>query len=156
MFQPLLSMPTALALISRPTQRKMISKTCVFQTCFPVLFDFVYLKQGLASGPGSPKVAFAPPFSQKCILRLYYGTALLCCPFLRYGNTRKRVKLSILISFEIQADEYTPFGGTYTKIGAIERKLPQLLFENDAKMHKAFRILYKEKKVKQMKDYPNY
>lgn len=56
MFQPLLSVSTALALIARPTQRKIISKSCVFQTCFPVLFVFVYLKRGLTSGPGSPKV----------------------------------------------------------------------------------------------------
>lgn len=73
------------------------------------------------------------------------------------GTPEKRIKLSILISFEIQADKYTPFGGTYSKIGAIEEKSPQLLCENDTKMHKGFHVLlYKKKIVKQINDYPNH
>lgn len=57
----------------------------------------------------------------------------------------------------MKSSKYTPFGGTYTKIGAIEKKLPRLLCENDAKMHKGFHILlHKKKKIKQIKDYPNH
>lgn len=45
----------------------------------------------------------------------------------------------------MKSSKYTPFGGIYTKIGAIEKKLPRLLCENDVKMPKGFHILLHKK-----------